>query len=258
MPIGTMDSIRGRDRDDEQDALAGMGGFSFRKLSEMESPFFKSLKQVKNMEQTDTCKIQLGAIVKFKNVKKDLHINDVECVFLGLDFDKDMTKPRGQTLGNKIKIVVKVSAEPFMRMCDIEHVEPVHDLGDVQENLNYVRQHDRFGQKFLDHIMGLKIGGMVATTPLSAYVNLKYAREGAAGAVSALEEAFSKVTEGNFFEERGNGLKILNMEDAGMFDEMNAEAREKYLRDQAREARLRRFAGTSSANSTNPYLVNIR
>ena len=58
--------------------------------------------------------------------------------------------------------------------------------------------------------MGLKIGGMVATTPLSAYVDLKYAREGAAGAVSALEEAFSKVTEGNFFEERGNGLKILN------------------------------------------------
>ena len=66
MPIGTMDSIRGRDPDDEQDAFAGMGGLSFRKLSEMESPFFQSLKQVKNMEQTDTCKIQLGAIASTK------------------------------------------------------------------------------------------------------------------------------------------------------------------------------------------------
>lgn len=178
-------------------------------------------------------------------------------MFLGLDVPDDFSKPRGRTLSNKTTIIVKVPSEPFMRLCDIEHVEPVQDLGlgDVQKNLQYLKRHPDHGSEFLSHLWGLKFGGMVATSPLSAYLDLKHDREGIAGATSAFGEVLSKINQGDYFENRGSGMKILNMESAGMFEEMNQEAREQHQREAAHLARLKRCGGMDSAN---PYLVNIR
>ena len=120
-------------------------------------------------------------------------------MFLGLDVPDDFSKPRGRTLSNKTTIIVKVPSEPFMRLCDIEHVEPVQDLGlgDVQKNLQYLKRHPDHGSEFLSHLWGLKFGGMVATSPLSAYLDLKHDREGIAGATSAFGEVLSKINQGD-------------------------------------------------------------
>ena len=99
-----------------------------------------------------------GVIVRFQDLKQDLHVNKVEAVFL--DCPDGFAKPRGYTLSNTVKILTKVSTEPFMRVCDMRHVEKVHDKGDVQENLEYLRKQPEYGNEFVESLTGLKIDGM--------------------------------------------------------------------------------------------------
>ena len=249
MPITGMDDLKKKKGNTTaHNTWQSVGNFKFEKI---EDPFV-DLYKVQNRAVRDESDIQLGAIVRFRDLKKDVHVNEQETVFLGLDCPDGFMKPRGHTLSNTVKVLTKSPSEPFMRICDIRHIEKVNDTGDVQQNIKFLEFHSGYGENFTKNLVGLRIGGMWATMSLKEFMELENAHKGIEGAATAFTDALSKLGSGDYIESRGN-VKIMNMETAGMFEEMNEAARQEFERQQAREARLRRFG----SNSINPYFVSV-
>lgn len=246
MPIKGMADLK-KSHTTPDNLWRSIGDFEVR---EIDDPFI-SVKSVKNRTLANESDIQLGAIVKFKNLKKDVQVLDTHTVFLGLDCPEGFQNARGHTLSNNVKILTKSRSEPFMRICNIQHVEKVYDTGDVQQNLKYLKNNEQYGENFVSRLHGLKIGGFVAAMTLGDLVELEKVQKGPEAAAETLSEGLSKLAEGDYIESRGSGIKILNMETAGMFEEMNEEARQAH----ARQARLKRFEGFGC--TMNPYIVSL-